>query len=301
MLARLALAVAAAAGVAGVAAGAAWAVGWLAAAWRGQRPVDPVAWRWGFLQVRWYGLLVAAAFVPGWYLAKPEMARARLHPDQVAHAALWTLPLAVAGARLGYVVQNLADFARSPLQALQVWEGGLSIHGALAGVAVAVGWYSRRFRVPAAVLADLAAPSVLLGQAIGRWGNFFNQELFGYPTRLPWGLYVPAPLRPAGMEQAAFFHPVFFYESVLDALGAALLVAWRRRRRRWGEVAAAYLVVYAAIRWLVEWVRIGQVFLAGMTLAQWVSLAQAAVGVGWWLRLRTAASAAPPAAPPAAP
>ena len=261
-------------------------VAWLVPVWRGQRPLDPVAFAAGPLEVRWYGLLIALSFGPGWLVARTDMKRAAVSPDQVIEATLWAIPLALVGARMGFVLQNLPYFARHPFEALQTWQGGLSIHGAVAGIALAIAWFSRRRKVPATVLADLGAPSVLLGQAIGRWGNFFNRELLGYPTDLPWGLYVPPELRPPGMEGVAFFHPVFLYESLLNAAGAAFLVGWRARRRRWGELGALYLVVYSFNRWLVEWVRIGKPLWLGMTLAQWVSLGLAAMGLVWWMRLR---------------
>ena len=261
-------------------------VAWLLPVWRGERPLDPVAFALGPVQVRWYGLLIALAFVPGWLVARPDMQRAGLSADQVIDATLWAVPLALLGARAGYVLQNLAYFARRPLEMVQTWQGGLSIHGAVAGIVVAILWFSRRRHVPAEVLADLGAPSVLLGQAIGRWGNFFNREVLGYPTALPWGLYVPPQLRPPGMESSAFFHPAFLYESLLNAAGVAFLIAWRPRRRRWGELGALYLVVYSFNRWLVEWVRIGTPLWLGMTLAQWASLGLAAVGSLWWAHLR---------------
>lgn len=262
-------------------------VRWVAEAWVGRRPLDPVAFYLGPVGVRWYGLLLALSFIPAWALAQPERVRLGLSVDDLVDAALLGIPLGLAGARLGFVVQNLDYFAAHPLDVLRIRMGGLSIHGVLAGVALAILAFSRRRRVSAAGLADLAAPSILLAQAIGRWGNFFNREVVGYPTQLPWGFYVPPELRPPGFEEAAFFHPAFFYESMLDGLGAALLVWYRRRQdRRPGEVAALYLAVYAAIRFAVEWVRIGEPLALGLTLAQWVSLAMLAVGAGWWLYLR---------------
>ena len=261
---------------------------WAASVWRGARPIDPVAFTVGPVQVRWYGLLIAAAFLPGWWLARADLRGSGIRPDQLADATLWAIPLGLAGARLGYVVQNLGYFARHPQEVWQTWQGGLSIHGALAGVAVAVALFARARRVSAVALADVAAPSVLLGQAIGRWGNFFNGELLGYPTDVPWGIYVPPHLRPPGLEGAAFYHPAFLYESVLNGLGAAGLVAWRRRRHRRGEVAALYVAVYGLNRWLVEWVRMGARWLWGMSLAQWVSLGLMVLGLAWWAALRRA-------------
>ena len=262
-------------------------VRWVSDAWVGRRPLDPVAFYLGPIGVRWYGLLLALSFVPAWALAQPERVRLGLSVDELVDATLLGIPLGLVGARLGFVVQNLEYFVSHPLDILRTRSGGLSMHGVLAGVALAILLFSRRRKVSAAALADLAAPSILLAQAIGRWGNFFNHEVVGYPTQRPWGFYVPPELRPPGFEEAAFFHPAFFYESLLDGLGVVLLVRYRRRsRRRAGEVAALYFVLYGAIRFGVEWVRIGHPVALGLTLAQWVSLAMMAGGAAWWLHLR---------------
>ncbi len=261
--------------------------GSLAEVWRGRRPLDPVAFWIGPVGVRWYGLVIALSFVPAWLVAQPERVRAGLAPDDLVDLALLGIPMGLVGARLVYVLQNLDYFALHPLDALRTRMGGLSIHGALAGAALAILWLARRRRLDAAALADVVAPSVLLAQAIGRWGNFFNREVLGYPTERPWGLYVPEPMRPPGYEMAAYFHPAFLYESILAALAVAGLLAYRRRaRRRPGELAALYLVAYSAVRWGVEWVRIGEALALGMTLAQWVSLGGLAVGAAWWAWLR---------------
>ena len=275
----------AAAALAAVALGA--AAPRLADVWRGRAPLDPVAFRIGPLAVRWYGLLITLAFGPAWAVAAPERARVGLSADDLVDLLLLGIPLGLVGARLGFVAQNLAYFAAHPVEVVGTGMSGLSIHGALAGAALAIGLYGRRGTVRPAAVADVAAPSLLVAQAIGRWGNFFNRELVGYPTDRPWGLYVPEGLRPPGYEGAAFFHPAFLYESVLDALGAAALLAYRRRAdRQPGELAALYLVLYSAIRFGVEWVRIGRPAALGLTLAQWVSAALAAAGAAWWAALR---------------
>lgn len=268
------------------------ALAWLADVWTGRRPLDAVAFRVGPVAVHWYGILIAFSFIPGWMLAQPERGRIGLSVDELLDAAALGIPLGLAGARAGFVIQNLDYFAEHPGDIFRTWMGGLSIHGVLAGVGFAILMFSRRRRVSAAALADLAAPSVLLGQAIGRWGNFFNHEVVGYPTSRPWGFYVPPELRPPGWAGAAYFHPAFLYESVWNALGVAALVAYRRRReRRSGEVAALYLIIYSAGRFLVEFWRIGEPLALGLTLAQWVSLGAAAAGAAWRYTARQRARA----------
>ncbi|WP_324717440.1 prolipoprotein diacylglyceryl transferase [Carboxydochorda subterranea] len=266
----------------------AWkAVAWVLPIWTGAVPADPVAIRIGPVQVRWYGLLMALAFVPGWALAQPERRRLGLSVDDLIDVVLLGIPLSLLGARLAFVVQNAVYFWQHPVDMLRTWMGGLSIHGALAGAMLTIWVMSRRRGVAPLGLADLAMPSILLGQAIGRWGNFFNNEVFGYPTSVPWRVYIRPEMRPLEWASDAYFHPAFFYESLCDAAGVLFLVWYRRRPdREPGEITALYLATYSAGRFLMEFFRLGEPLALGLTLAQWVSVALALGGTLWWAQLR---------------
>lgn len=263
---------------------------------RGHRPVDPVALQVGGFALRWYGLLITASLVPAWALARAYLAPRGVGSEQLATIAWATIPAGLAGARLAYVLQNTGSYLAHPLQALAVWEGGLSIHGAVAAGLLALAAAARKLGLPFLLLADGLMPSVLLAQGIGRWGNFFNYELFGYPTAVPWKMFVPPVYRPLGFEAAAYFHPTFLYESLWDLAGALALLALRRRPgARRGESLFAYLAIYSTGRFWVEFFRIGEPAALGLTLAQWVSLALVAAGLlGLGLAWRSPVSAARP-------
>lgn len=257
-----------------------WAMVRLPALFAGHAHTDPVFLRLGPLEIRWYGLLIASSFVPGFYLAASEGVRKGLPAEHVLDFAMWAAVGGVVGARLGFVVQNLPYFLAHPGRILAAWEGGLSMHGVMVGGVVAALIFTRRRQIPFLPFADVMVPSLLLGQAIGRWGNFFNQELFGYPTDVPWKMYIRPENRPPAFAHEAFFHPTFLYESVWNAAGVLFLLWYRRQPyAREGDVFFLYFAVYSLGRFLVEFFRIERPWAAGLTLAQWVSLGLIAAGI----------------------
>lgn len=248
----------------------------------GEKPINPVIFAIGPIQLRWYGLLIAGSFIPGFYLAANEGRRKGIDVETLYDFAIVAALFGFVGARLAYVVQNLSVYLAEPLRIFAVWEGGLSMHGVLIGGSLAVALYARRIRKPFFTVADVVVPAVPLGQAIGRWGNFFNQELFGYPTDVPWKMYVAPPFRPAEWAEFAYFHPTFLYESLWNLGVFALLLAYRRwSGAREGDVMFLYLTSYSIGRFWVEFFRIGTPLALGFTLAQWVSLGLVAACAGW--------------------
>lgn len=190
------------------------------------------------------------------------------NPDYVWGGVAWCLILAIVGARLYHVltpspsmaevgINSAADYFRSPLQLINLRNGGLGIYGGIIGGALGLFLYSRRHHISAIAWADLAVVGLALGQAIGRWGNFVNQELYGRPTNLPWAIRIDNPL--PGYEGVAYFHPAFLYESLWSLLTFVVVLFLARRRRdqlQTGDLTALYLVFYAIGRILLELVRL---------------------------------------------
>ena len=179
----------------------------------------------GPLQIRWYGILMATAILVGFWLAHRRAIQEGLPADQLVRAAQWAVVAGLAGARLYEVAFNWDYYGRYPGKIIAVWEGGLAMHGGLIVGPLVGAWLAWRWGVPVLRALDVVAPSMILGQAIGRWGNFFNEEAFGAPTDLPWKLYISPPHRPLEFRQVDFFHPTFLYESLWNLLVFALLVA----------------------------------------------------------------------------
>lgn len=229
----------------------------------------------GPLAIRWYGLLIAAGVLLGTTLAHREAIRRGVDPDRLLSVIVAAVLSALAGARLYYVLFNLSYYRANPAKILAVWEGGLAIHGGLLAGAIAVAIACRRLDLAVPATTDILAPSVALGQAIGRWGNFFNQEAFGVPTALPWKLYIDPSYRPAHLASFEYFHPTFLYESVWNLLVFGLLwfVLRKRLQDRPGALTLCYLGAYSLGRFGVEGLRIDSLMLGEFRVAQLVSLA----------------------------
>lgn len=229
--------------------------------------------------IRYYGLIiVAGAFAAAWLAARLAQRRG-LHPDLIWDGLIWALVGGIVGARLWHVftpppsmVQAGFDtlyYLQNPLEIVSIWNGGLGIPGAVIGGLLAVWVYARRHKVNFVTLMDVVAPALPLGQAIGRWGNFINQELYGLPTTLPWGIAIENPLPPYTPDQR--FHPLFLYESLLNlALCGTLLWAGQRQAHRLkpGDLFWLYLIGYPAIRFVLDFLRLDNAQVFGINANQ---------------------------------
>jgi phosphatidylglycerol:prolipoprotein diacylglycerol transferase len=275
----------------------------------------------GALPIRWYGLLIAIAVLVGVSLSQVLAQRRHVKPELISDLGVWLVIAAIPCARLYYVAFQWQEYAHDPLLVLQIWRGGIAIHGAILGGLIASVIFAKRNRISFWQLADLVAPSLILGQAIGRWGNFFNSEAFGSPTDLPWKLYI-APclgncvvtklanntcliqgvipnsqftsLRPPGYECFEYFHPTFLYESLWNLLVFGILIAlfrWglsRPQALKVGTLFLVYLIGYGSGRIWIEGLRMDSLMVGPLRIAQFVSLVEVTIGlVGlWWVYQR---------------
>jgi prolipoprotein diacylglyceryl transferase len=244
----------------------------------------------GSLQLRAYGLMIALGVIAAvWLTGKRVAARGIGTPEDISAIALWAVPAGIIGARIYHVITDPELFRGQWYKAFYIWEGGLGIWGGIAlGVAVGL-WAAKRRGLPLLPLLDCAAPALALAQAIGRWGNYWNQELFGGPTTLPWGLEIDVANRPAGYEQYATFHPTFLYESLWNlALCGVLLWIDRRHRLRPGRLFVVYVAGYTFARFFIERLRIDDANkILGLRVNEWVSAiiclgATAFLVIDWW-------------------
>ncbi|GAB3765244.1 prolipoprotein diacylglyceryl transferase [Nocardioides ginsengisegetis] len=236
-------------------------------------------WYLGPVPIRGYALAIILGIVVAiWIAEKRWVARGGKDGD-VSDLAIWAVPFGLVGGRIYHVMTDHALYfgeGKHPIEALYVWRGGLGIWGAIALGALGVVIGARRKGIRLLPVLDAMAPSVLVAQALGRWGNWFNQELFGKPTDLPWGLEIAPENRPLGYEQYSTFHPTFLYEFLWD-LGAFGFVVWADRRFRLGHgrVMALYVMAYTAGRGWIEMLRIDDVELkdvGGLRFNVWTSI-----------------------------
>ncbi|MBX9246852.1 prolipoprotein diacylglyceryl transferase [Actinotalea ferrariae] len=241
----------------------------------------------GPLTLRTYALCLLVGIVAAVWLTSRRLTARGGHEGAVLDIVMWAVPFGIVGARIYHVLTHIGDYVgagKDPLSVLYVWEGGIAILGSLLGGAVGAYIGCRRAGIRFWSFADALAPAMLLAQAIGRLGNWFNHELFGSPTTLPWGLEIPAsnPAFPADLPVGTLFHPLFLYEMLWNLLGVAVvLVLERRFRLRWGRAFGLYLVWYGAARVWLEMLRIDPTSVAplGLPANVWGALAAVALGV----------------------
>ncbi|MBK4728418.1 prolipoprotein diacylglyceryl transferase [Oxynema sp. CENA135] len=244
----------------------------------------PILFKLGPLTIRWYGLLIAMAVLIGFTLSQWLAKRRQVNPDILADLTLYLVLAAIPCARLYYVAFHWPQYAANPLDIFAIWEGGIAIHGAIIGGVIAAAIFARVQKISFWQLADLVAPSLILGQAIGRWGNFFNSEAFGRPTQLPWKLYIPPLARPPQYLEFDYFHPTFLYESLWD-LGVFILLLTlflrdlRQPFLKTGSLFLLYAIAYSSGRIWIEALRTDSLMLGPLRIAQLVSLLGIVFGV----------------------
>ena len=252
--------------------------GWLPLlGWQFQSP-GPIFFEFGPLTFRWYGLLIATAVLLGVTLSQLLAKRRHLNPELIGDLAIWLVVAAIPSARLYYVFFEWSAYRQHPWDIFAVWKGGIAIHGAILGGIVAAIIFARSHKVSIWQLSDVVVPSLALGQAIGRWGNFFNSEAFGDPTNLPWKLYIPPQMRPNVYLQFDYFHPTFLYESLWN-LGVFSLLLWlffwglrHPHQLKLGTLTCLYLIAYSSGRIWIEALRTDSLMLGPLKIAQIVSL-----------------------------
>ncbi len=230
----------------------------------------------GPISLNIYGLMIALGVVAAVWLFGRRLEERQIGTrDDASAIAVWAVLAGVIGARLYHVATDIEKFYGQWWKVVAIWEGGLGIPGGLL-LGIPVGMYmAHRRHIPVAVAATCAAPAIALAQAIGRWGNYFNQELYGRPTTLPWALRIDAANLEPGFAVGTTFHPTFLYES-LWSLGLCLVLLWidRRWRPAPGQLMAMYLMGYGLGRFWVEGLRIDEAdHVLGLRFNQWVAIA----------------------------
>ncbi len=244
----------------------------------------PVMFHWGPVTLRWYGFLIASAVIIGLNLSQWLAAKRQIDPDLLNDLALWLVVAAIPCARLYYVAFEWPNYAQHWGRIFAIWQGGIAIHGALIGGTIATLLFVRRHQLSFWNLLDVLVPSVILGQAIGRWGNFFNSEAFGSPTDLPWKLYIPPANRPSSLAGSDYFHPTFLYESLWNLAIFGVLVTLffyglrHPQRIKTGAIACCYLIGYSLGRVWIEGLRTDSLMIGPLKVAQVVSLGLIALG-----------------------
>jgi len=232
--------------------------------------MDPVAFKIFGIEVMWYGVLISIGVIIGTFLALREARRVGVDENDFIDLLLFAIPAAVIGARAYYVIFSWDYYKDNPIQILNFRGGGLAIHGAIIAAAITAIIFTRIRGLDFWKIADIASPSLILGQSIGRWGNYINQEAYGIPTDLPWGI----------MVNGVKVHPTFLYESIGDFIVFLFLIWYRRNKaKESGEIFSLYLILYSLIRFFVEGLRTDSLMLGPVRVAQLVSIISIIIGL----------------------
>jgi len=231
--------------------------------------------------IYFYGILIMAGVIAAAFLAQAEAKRRGMNSELVWDALFWVVLAGIVGARIWHILtpppsmveQGITTkwYLTHPLDMINIRNGGLGIPGAVIGGGLALWIFCRRKKISFLTWADVVAPGVALAQAIGRWGNFFNQELYGKPTDLPWKIYIDPAHRVQGYENYSYFQPLFLYESLWNVLNMAVLLWLARRYENWlkpGDLFLIYAVMYSIGRFSLDFLRLDASLVGGININQ---------------------------------
>lgn len=241
----------------------------------------PMGFQIGPLYIHYYGIILMLGALAGAWLASRQAKRQGFDPEIVWDGLIWVLIGGVVGARIWHILTpppsmveqgiTTAWYLTHPLDMLSTWRGGLGIPGAVIGGGIALYWFCRRRKLSYLTWLDIAAPGLALGQAIGRWGNFVNQEVYGRPTNLPWAVHIEPRYRLPGFQEVETFHPLFLYESLWSLFNMSVLLWLSRRypdRLKSGDIFLVYLIIYPIGRFFLEFLRLDASMVAGLNANQ---------------------------------
>ncbi|MGE6611805.1 prolipoprotein diacylglyceryl transferase [Peribacillus sp. NPDC076916] len=249
---------------------------------QGIQPLNPIAIDLGPIQVHWYGLIIGFGVLLGLIIALRESERRGLDKEIFTDMILFAVPIAIISARIYYVIFQWEYYSQNPGDIIKIWNGGIAIHGALIGSVLTAVVFAKVKKVSFWKLADIAAPSLLLGQAIGRWGNFMNQEAHGGEITRSFleNMHLPEFIINQMYINGAYYHPTFLYESIWNIAGVIILLSLRKVNLRRGELFLTYVIWYSIGRFYIEGLRTDSLMLTeSLRIAQVISIVLVVVAI----------------------
>lgn len=248
--------------------------------------INPIAFQIGPFAIHWYAICIMTGVILGVYLAMKEAPRKNIIPDDILDFILIAFPISIIGARLYYVAFEWSYYSQHLSEIVAVWNGGIAIYGGLIAGAIVLFIFSYYRVINPIDLLDIAAPGVMIAQAIGRWGNFINQEAYGRAVK---SLdYLPSFIQKQMFIEGSYRVPTFLCESVWNLIGFAIVLVLRRRPKllKQGEIASFYLIWYGIGRFVIEGMRTDSLMVGGLRVSQWLSVILVIVGISFaiWQR-----------------
>jgi phosphatidylglycerol:prolipoprotein diacylglycerol transferase len=240
---------------------------------------EPILFALGPVKIHWYGLALILGMLAAMFVFFRLVKKYKLDSEKMIDMVFWTIILGIIGARLYDVLLEFPYYLNKPLDIFKIWQGGLAIHGAIIAGAIVIWFFAKKQKISFWLIASLVVPALALAQAIGRWGNYFNQELFGRPTGLAWGIPIDVFHRPADYLSDVYFHPVFLYESIGNLFVFTILLILHKKTNilekvYWQKIIVLiYLMAYSLLRFSMEFIRIDSTpTIAGLRWPQIISV-----------------------------
>ena len=244
--------------------------------------MNPILYDFGIISIKWYSLFILLAMLIGGYIVLREAKRWEINENFVINLFFYVVIFGLIGARLYYVLFNLDYYSQHPISILKIWEGGLAIHGGIIAGVLTVLVYCKKYKVKIPLMVDIAVPGLIIGQAIGRWGNFFNSEAHGMATTYETlkNLHIPDFVIKGMNIEGVYYHPTFLYESLLCLLGFFIILFIRRRKNiKLTNVTSFYLIWYGILRIFIETMRTDSLMLGSLKVAIIVSILMIILGI----------------------
>lgn len=243
----------------------------------------------GIIKINWYSFFIFVAMLTASFLMFKESKKKELDQDTLIDIIFYGLLFGILGARLYYVLFNLNFYLSNPLEIIQIWHGGLAIHGGIIAGIIVVLIYSKKKKLKLPLLTDIIVPGLIIGQAIGRWGNFFNQEAFGRIVKLSTleKMHLPKFIID-GMHINGFYRePTFLYESIMSLIGFIILILVRKNKKlKTGQLTSMYLIWYGIVRLIIEGMRSDSLMIGPLKIAQIVSIIFIVIGIIMFIKNR---------------
>lgn len=249
--------------------------------------MNPILIDLGFIQIRWYAVLILIAFTIGYYLVITRCRKKGISTSQISDMCFYLVFISILGARIYYCIFNMDYYSKNLIDIIKIWEGGLAIHGGVIAGILFIYFYAKKKHINLLDLLDIFAPALVLGQAIGRWGNFFNQEAFGPITTIAnlRKLNIPQFIIDGMYIDHSYHHPTFLYESIGCLIIFIIIMLIRNLKSiKPGQVTSIYLVCYGIIRFLIEGLRQDSLMLFNLRVAQIVSIIMSIIGLILFIR-----------------
>lgn len=244
--------------------------------------MNPVAITLGSLRITWYSIFILSGIIVAYILIVKESKKYNIPASFVSNLVFWCVIFGILGARVYYVIFNLDYYSLNPMEIIKVWNGGLAIHGGIIAGIITLVIYCKKYEINVLKMLDIAAPSVLLAQGIGRWGNFFNSEAHGgiVTRQFLENIHIPKFVINGMYIRNNYYHPTFFYESVLCIAGFIFLILIRKyHKTKLGNTLSLYLIWYGIIRFIIEGLRTDSLMLGSLKMAQIISLVMVFIGI----------------------